>query len=93
MMNNLFGLGTCPVCGFGPNDCRCGYDPTLTFTTTDDTGSPDWIVAKAKEWDGPVVLSSPQFVEPKPHKCPVCEELVASIDEKIRKLHGCEGKG
>ena len=68
----------------------------ITVTVSGSTDGLDlpleWL-GKAKEWDGPVVLSSPQFVEPKPHKCPVCEELVASIDEKIRKLHGCEGKG
>ena len=28
---------TCPVCGFNPNDCRCGYDPNMTYTTSGST--------------------------------------------------------
>ena len=94
----------CPNCKFVESDCRCGYDPNLTCTTTDDTGPPDWTIAKATEWDGPVVLSSAQFVEPKPHKCPVCEgsgknlcELTQDVeihDGNFHKTcHGCKGEG
>ena len=49
-------------------------DDTVTVSgSTDGLDLPlEWL-GKAKEWDGPVVLNSPQFVEPKPQKCPVCE--------------------
>ena len=69
------GGATCPNCKFATEHCHCGYDPNMTYTTTGSTDylrSSEW-VGKATKWDGPVVLSSPQFVEPKPQKCPVCD--------------------
>lgn len=102
-----FNTATCPVCMFGPNDCRCGYDPNMTITVSGSTDGLDlpleWTEAKAIEWDGPIVLNSPRFVEPKAQKCPVCEgdgkRVKPSFDSNELNIpllidcHGCEGKG
>ena len=95
-MNDMFVLGTCPVCGFRPNDCHCGYDPNMTFTTTGGTSELLEWDGTATKWDGPVVLNSPQFVDAKPHKCPVCSgdgKLESVFMDIYDECHGCEGNG